>query len=93
MSAYTPDLSTPRGVMDALLFHGVKPAVLHGVTDEQLSAAYGRAYAAISAGRYEDGLEEAVFLVSNDPWSRHHHLALACCLQHLGQHEAAVCPT
>ncbi len=89
MSSHTPDLSTPQGVVDALLFHGVKPAVLNGVTDEQLSAAYGRAYAAISDKRYEEALEDAVFLVTNDPWSRHHHLALACCLQHLGQHESA----
>ncbi len=89
MSAYVPDLSSPQGVVDALLFHGVKPAVLRGVTDGQLDDAYGRAYQAISEGRHADALDDAVFLVSNDPWARHHHLALACCLQHLGQHESA----
>lgn len=89
MTLPVPRLDDPYAVVDALLNQAMPPGRLRGVTDADLDEAYRRAYEALEAGRPEEALADAVFLVSNDPWQRHHLLALANCLQRLGQHEGA----
>jgi len=89
MTLPVPRLDDPYAVVDALLNQAMPPGRLRGVTDADLEQAYRRTYDALAAGRPEEGLADAVFLVSNDPSRRHHLLALANCLQCLGQYEGA----
>lgn len=83
------DLSTPEGRVDALINHGITPAQAQGLRPDEMSALAEQVEAAIAAGRHAQAVEGAAFLVQHDPWQRPHHLALATCLQHLGQYEAA----
>ncbi len=83
------DVSTPQGIVDALVSHGVTPADLRGITGEELEAVYRLAYACLKAGHVRQAFEHASFLVCNDPWDRRFHMIAGVCLQQLGQFDAA----
>ena len=82
-------VDTPEGLLDALVNHGVSPAMLHGITTEELEAIYSLCHDDLMGGRFDEGLERAAFLVQNEPWDRRFHMALAYALHQLGQHESA----
>lgn len=82
-------VDTPEGLLDAVVNHGVSPAMLYGITPEHLEAIYSLCYEDLTAGRFEEGLDRASFLVRNEPWDRRFHLAFAFALQSLGQYESA----
>lgn len=82
-------VDTPQGLLDAVINHGVSPAMLHGITPEHLEAVYTLCHDDLMAGRFEEGLRRASFLVRNEPWDRRFHLALAFALQNLEQYESA----
>ncbi len=83
------DVSTPQGIVDALVSHGVTPADLRGITGEELEAVYRLAYACLEVGHVRQAFEHASFLVCNEPWDRRFHVIAGACLQQLGQFEAA----
>lgn len=83
------DVGTPEGVADALMNHGATPGMLRGVTPQEMEDLGRAVETAIGAGQHAQALEGAAFLVQHDPWQRPHLLALATCLQHLGQYEDA----
>lgn len=82
-------VDSPEGLLDAVVNHGVSPAMLHGITAEQLEAIYSLCHDDLMAGRFEEGRERASFLLRNEPWDRRFHMAFAFALQNLGQHESA----
>lgn len=79
----TPELSR------AFFQYGVTPAVLHGVTDEELEATYQVAYELVMEGQYEEALEYAELLVRMDPGEQRYLFAFALCLQHVGEYASA----
>lgn len=83
------DVSTEQGIVDALISHGVTPADLRGITEEELEAVYRLAYGALDSGNVRQAFEHAAFLVCNDPWDPRFHVIAGVCLQQLGQFEAA----
>lgn len=89
MSETLLNVGTPDGLLDAMINHGVSPAMLHGITPEQLEAIYSLCHDDLAAERFEEGRERAAFLVSQEPWDRRFHMAYAFALQHLGQYESA----
>lgn len=89
MSQALPDMSTPEGLVEAMVHHGVTPAQIRGITPDELEAVYSVACEELEAGQLDEAFAHASLLVSNDPWDRRHHLVLALCLQQQGLHEAA----
>lgn len=89
MSQALPDVSTPEGLVEAMVHHGVTPAQLRGITPDELEAVYSVTLEQLEAGQLDEALEHASLLVSNDPWDRRYHLALALCLQQYGQYDCA----
>ncbi len=89
MDAVQVDISTPEARRDAFLFHGVTPAQMAGITDEQMQAIEFLASDDHAAGRYAEALERWSFLVQHDPWERRYQVGLAHTLQQLGQWESA----
>lgn len=89
MSQTLLDVSTTEGLVDAMLHHGVTPAAVRGITPDELEAVYSLAREELEAGQLDEAFEHASLLVSNDPWDRRYHLALALCLQQYGQHDSA----
>lgn len=83
------DVGTSEGIVDALIRHGVTPADLRGITEEELEAVYRLAYGALEAGNVRQAFEQASFLVCNDPWDRRFHMMAGVCLQQLAQFDAA----
>lgn len=83
------DLSTPQGRREAVLFHGLTPAQLAGISDTQLEAIHGLALEDLAATRFDAALDRLAFLVQQDPWERRYQVGLAHALQALGQWEAA----
>ena len=79
----TPELSR------AFFQYGVTPALLHGVTDEELEATYQLAYELVMEGRYEKALEYAELLVRMDPAEQRYLFAFALCLHHVGEYASA----
>ena len=73
----------------AFFQYGVTPAVLHGVTDEELEATYQLAYELVMEARYEEVLEYAELLVRMDPAEQRYLFAFALCLQHVGEYASA----
>jgi Flp pilus assembly protein TadD len=89
MSETLLNVETPEGLFDAMVNHGVSPAMLHGITPEQLEAVYSLCYEDLMAERFEEGLERALFLVRKEPWDRRFHMAFAYALHQLGQYDSA----
>ncbi len=88
---HTPslDLSTPQARLEAALRQGVTPAQMLGLQATDLEAVYALAYEDIQAERFEDAAQRLTFLVECSPAERRYQVALALCLQELGQAEAA----
>jgi type III secretion system low calcium response chaperone LcrH/SycD len=92
MTVNTPanlDLDTPEGIASAFLEHGVTPADLQGMTEEELEAVYAEAVDRIEREEFSEALDLGVFLVTHQPWDRRFHFVFALCLQHLGDYESA----
>ena len=83
------DLSTPAARRAALLYHGVTPAEVAGISAAQLAAIHGLALEDLAAARFDAALDRLSFLVQQDPWERRYQVGLAHALQALGQWEAA----
>ncbi len=83
------DLSTPEGVVTALLEQGVTPADMKGITADELEAVYAETCERLEREAYSEALDTAVFLVTHQPWDRRFHFIYALCLQHLGDFESA----
>ena len=89
MEPLSIDVSTPQSQLEAVLQHGVTPAMLSGITPEELEAVYALGYADLEAGRLEEACERMAFLVQQEPRERRYQIAFAHCLQQLGQWESA----
>ncbi|MBB6558549.1 type III secretion system low calcium response chaperone LcrH/SycD [Acidovorax soli] len=87
--ATTVDLSTPDGIADAFINHGVTLASVKGITDDDLEAVYAEAYGHLAEGRAQEAVEDLMLLVTHDPWEPRFQFAYALAQQLLGQHEAA----
>ena len=83
------DLTTPEGIADAFVNHGVTLATLKGLSEEDLEAVYSVAYGHLVEERPRDALEDLVLLVSHEPWDSRFQFAYALALQMLEQYEAA----
>lgn len=83
------DVTTPEGMADAIMNHGVTPADMHGITPRHLAAVYALAREKLQAGRLDEALDDLVFLVQHAPGEFHHQFAFAWCLHQLGQLEDA----
>jgi Flp pilus assembly protein TadD len=83
------NLETPEGIASAFLEHGVTPADIRGMTEEELEAVYAEACDRIEAEEFSQALDLTVFLVTHQPWDRRFHFVFALCLQHLGDYESA----
>lgn len=89
MSQTLLDVSTPEGLVDAMVHHGVTLAHVRGITPDELEAVYSVSLEELEAGQLDEAFEHASLLVTHDPWDRRYHLALALCLQQQGLHDAA----
>lgn len=87
--AASVDLSTPEGLADAFVHHGVTLASIKGISDEELEAVYAEAYHQLAEGRPHDAVEDLMLLVSHNPWEPRYQQAYGLALQLLGQYEAA----
>lgn len=83
------DISSPEGLVDALLTEGVTLAGIKGITEEELEAVYALAHEDLAEGRTDAALDGLTFLVRHNPWEARFQYSLALCLQTLGQHQAA----
>ncbi|KQO19573.1 tetratricopeptide repeat protein [Acidovorax sp. Leaf78] len=83
------DLSTPEGIADAFVNHGVTLASAKGISDDDLEALYAVAYEHLAEGRAQDAVEDLLLLVTHDAWEPRFQFAYALALQMLGHHEAA----
>lgn len=88
MATTAPPPGTPE-LSQAIFQYGVTPAILHGVTDEELEATYQIAYELVMEDRYEEALEHAELLVRLDPGEPRYLFAFALSLHHLGEYESA----
>ncbi|MDK2126056.1 SycD/LcrH family type III secretion system chaperone [Parachitinimonas caeni] len=84
------DVSTPEGLSDAMINHGVTLADLKGITAEELEAGYSYAYDAFNEGRFSDALELFLFLVTHDPFDRRFLFGYAMCLAEFERVEDAL---
>ncbi|QEI06025.1 tetratricopeptide repeat protein [Pigmentiphaga aceris] len=83
------DVSTPEGLVDAFVNHGVTLAALKGVSEAQLEALYTVAHGHLSEGRVDEALDDLLLLVTNNPWDRRFQFAFALALQMSGQYKEA----
>jgi type III secretion system low calcium response chaperone LcrH/SycD len=85
----TVDISTPEGLADAFINHGVTLASAKGVSDEELDVLYAEAYGHLSEGRFDDAMEDLMLLVTSNPWDRRFQFAYALAMQMAGRYETA----
>jgi type III secretion system low calcium response chaperone LcrH/SycD len=83
------DISTPEGMADAMLHHGITLADTHGISADDLEAVYSKAYEDIEAGRFDEALEGMAFLTQHDPWESRYQFSFALCLHNLGDYQSA----
>jgi type III secretion system low calcium response chaperone LcrH/SycD len=83
------DLSTPEGIADALVNHGVTLASIKGLSDDDLEGLYAAAYDHLAEGRASQAVDDLLLLVTHDPWEPRFQFAFGLALQSLGQYEAA----
>jgi Flp pilus assembly protein TadD len=83
------DISTPEGLVDAMLNHGLTSADAHGITDEELEAVYAQGYLALSEGRLDDAMRPLTFLVQQQPRDRRFQYSLGLCQQSRGEFKSA----
>ena len=89
MSAEILDISTPEGLVDAYLNHGVTRASVHGITDEELEAVYAQALDALDQGLFDEAMGDLVFLVTHQPMDNRFQYNMGFCLQSLADFTAA----
>jgi type III secretion system low calcium response chaperone LcrH/SycD len=85
----TVDISTPEGLADAFINHGVTLASAKGVSDEELEVLYAEAYGHLSEGRFDDAMEDLMLLVTSNPWDRRFQFAYGLAMQMAGRFETA----
>lgn len=83
------DISTPEGQADALLYRGVTPADMQGISPEELEAVYAQVCEDLEAERFDAAFDNAALLARLDPGEPRYQYAFAFCLHQLGDHEAA----
>ena len=83
------DISSPEGLVDALLGHGLTSAMAHGITDDELEAVYAQGYEALERGDLDDALGHLSFLVIQQPWDPRFQYSLGLCQQHRGEYASA----
>lgn len=83
------DISTPHGFVDAVMGHGLTRADLHGMTKDELDAAFALASADLRERRPEQAVERLAQLVHFAPDDRRYLVAYAMALQQVRQHASA----
>lgn len=83
------DLSTPQGLADAFLHHGVTLASIKGLDQDDLEVLYAVAWEHLAESRPQDAVDDLLLLVTHDPWEPRFQFAYGLALQLLGQYQAA----
>lgn len=83
------DISTPEGMVDALLGQGLTSAIAHGITEDELEAVYAQGYEALERGNLDDALGHLSFLVIQQPRDRRFQYGLGLCQQTRGEWASA----